>query len=228
MTTVSALSSSSTHNRSSPSKVSGITGGWSLRSIARLLTVTVPAAMLLTGCGYNTIQSYDERAAQAKQNIDAQLQRRADLIPNLVNTVKGFAQQENDVLTQVTQARAGLVGALQKPGGSDPAELANANQQLTSALGRMNLVVEAYPDLKSNENFLRLQDELVGTENRIAVSRTDYNGAAAQYNEYIRKFPAVVTAKVTGAKPRTYFEVTDAAARSAPTVDFSKPGSPPA
>lgn len=173
-------------------------------------------------CGYNTIQSYDEQAAQAKQNIDAQLQRRADLIPNLVNTVKGFASQEESVLTQVTQARAGLVGALQKPGGSDPAELANANQALTSALGRMSVVIEAYPQLKSNENFLRLQDELTGTENRIAVSRTDYNGAVRTYNEYIRKFPQVLTAKATGAKPRTYFEVTDAAARAAPTVDFSK------
>jgi LemA protein len=176
----------------------------------------------MNACGYNTIQSYDEQAAQAKQNIDAQLQRRADLIPNLVNTVKGFAAQESEVLTAVTQARAGLVGALQKPGGSDPAELANANQQLTSSLGRLMVTVEAYPELKSNENFLKLQDELTGTENRIAVSRTDYNGAVRLYNEYIRKFPAVLTAKVTGAKPRTYFEVTDAASRAAPTVDFKK------
>ncbi|MCA0377026.1 MAG: LemA family protein [Gemmatimonadetes bacterium] len=179
-------------------------------------------SLLLGACGYNSIQSLDEQAAQAKQNIDAQLQRRADLIPNLVNTVKGFAAQEERVLTEVTQARAGLVGALQKPGGSDPAELANANQQLTGALGRLTIAIEAYPELKSNQNFLQLQDELTGTENRIAVSRTDYNGAVRQYNEYIRKFPAVLTAKVTGAKPRTYFEVTDAAARAAPTVDFEK------
>lgn len=114
------------------------------------------------------------------------------------------------------------MGALQKPGGSDPAELANANQQLTGALGRLSIAIEAYPELKSNANFLQLQDELTGTENRIAVSRTDYNGAVRQYNEYIRKFPQVLTAKVTGAKPRTYFEVTDAASRAAPTVDFSK------
>ena len=195
-----------------------------LRSRSRLMLLALPLAFTLTGCGYNSIQSYDEQAAQAKQNIDAQLQRRADLIPNLVNTVKGFAQQEHEVLTQITQARAGLVGALQKPGGSDPAELANANQQLTNALGRINVVVEAYPQLKSNENFLRLQDELTGTENRIAVSRTDYNEKVRQYNEYIRKFPAVMTAKATGAKPRAYFEVTDAATRAAPTVDFKKPG----
>lgn len=188
----------------------------------RRLAMAIPLALALTGCGYNTIQSYDEQAAQAKQNIDAQLQRRADLIPNLVNTVKGFAKQEESVLTQVTQARAGLIGALQKPGGSDPEELANANQQLTASLGRLNIAIEAYPDLKSNANFLQLQDELTGTENRIAVSRTDYNAAVRQYNEYIRKFPQVLTAKVTGAKARTYFEVTDAASRAAPNVDFTK------
>ncbi len=192
------------------------------RSRARVVAVALALPLGMNACGYNTIQSYDEQAAQAKQNIDAQLQRRADLIPNLVSTVKGFAAQESEVLTAVTQARAGLVGALQKPGGSDPAELANANQQLTTSLSRLAVTVEAYPELKSNENFLRLQDELTGTENRVAVSRTDYNGAVRLYNEYIRKFPAVMTAKVTGAKPRTYFEVTDAASRAAPTVDFKK------
>ncbi len=190
------------------------------RSLAARWALALP--LLLGACGYNSIQSYDEAAAQAKQNIDAQLQRRADLIGNLVATVKGFAKQESDVLVAVTQARAGLTGALQKTGGSDPAELANANQALTSALGRMNVVIEAYPQLKSDQGFLKLQDELTGTENRIAVARTDYNAAVKTYNEYIRKFPAVMTAKATGAKPRTYFEVTDAAARAAPTVDFSK------
>lgn len=196
----------------------------SSRRRAMLVALALPLTLPMTfgACGYNTIQSYDEQAAQAKQNIDAQLQRRADLIPNLVNTVKGFAAQEEKVLSEVTQARAGLMGALQKPGGSDPAELANANAQLTGALGRMNIAIEAYPQLKSNENFLRLQDELTGTENRIAVARTDYNGAVRLYNEYIRQFPAVMTAKATGAKPRTYFEVTDSAARAVPTVDFSK------
>ena len=194
-----------------------------LRSGALLLALP----LALSACGYNSIQSYDEQAAQAKQNIDAQLQRRADLIGNLVATVKGFAQQESEVLTQITQARAGLSGALQRPGGSDPQELANANQQLTNALGRISVVVEAYPQLRSNENFLRLQDELAGTENRIAVSRTDYNEKVRQYNEYIRKFPAVMTAKATGAKQRAYFEVTDAAARAAPTVDFGKPATAP-
>lgn len=200
-----------------------LTRAFNGRTILRASAVLMLPA-LFAGCGYNTIQSYDERAAAAQQNIEVQLQRRADLIPNLVETVKGFAQQEQDVLVQVTEARAGLVGALQKPGGADMGELADANQNLTTAMGRFNLVVESYPDLKSNENFLRLQDELTGTENRVAVSRTDYNDAVRQYNEYIRKFPAVLTAKATGAKARTYFEVTNAAAREAPKVDFNTGG----
>lgn len=191
------------------------------RVLALLLAVATPLA--LSSCGYNTIQTYDEQAEQAKKNIDAQLQRRADLIGNLVATVKGMAQQESDVFVGVAKARAGLIGALQKPGGSDPSETANANQQLTTALSRMNVVIEQYPQLKSDQGFLKLQDELTGTENRIAVSRTDYNAAVATFNTYIRQFPAVVTAKATGVKPRVGFEVTDAAARAAPTVDFSKP-----
>jgi LemA protein len=190
------------------------------RRTSGLLAAVLLAAPLLTGCGYNRIQTLDESAAAAQRNIEVQLQRRADLIPNLVETVKGFAAQESEVLTEVTQARAGLVGALQKPGGADPAELAAANGQLTGALGRLNLVVEAYPELKSNENFLRLQDELTGTENRIAVSRTDYNAAVETYNAYIRQFPQMLTAKVTGAKAREYFEVVDPAAREVPKVDF--------
>lgn len=197
----------------------------SLRPTRRVRTLSATLALLpllLSACGYNTIQSYDEKAKEAKQNIDAQLQRRADLIGNLVATVKGLAQQESDVFIGVANARAGLTGALQKVGGSDAVELANANQALTTALSRMNVVIEAYPQLKSDAAFLKLQDELTGTENRIAVSRTDYNSAVRTHNEYIRKFPAVLTAKATGAKPFAYFEVTDAAARAAPTVDFKK------
>lgn len=200
-----------------------------VRHSSRALSLIVAIPLLLTGsgCGYNTIQTYDETAAAAKQQIEVQLQRRADVIPNLVATVKGFAQQESDVFIQVAQARSGLDGALHKTGGTDPAELANANQNLTNALGRMSVVVEQYPQLKSNENFLRLQDELAGTENRIAVSRTDYNNAVKSYNEYIRKFPQTLTAKATGAKSRTYFEATSGS-REAPTVDFGKtPPAPP-
>jgi LemA protein len=161
-------------------------------------------ALAASGCGYNTIQTYDEQAEQAKRNIEVQLQRRADLIPNLVNTVKGYAAQESEILNNVARA------------------LANANANVTRALGPFMTLVQAYPQLQSNEQFLRLQDELTGTENRIAVSRRDYNQAVTTYNTYIRKFPATLTARATGAKPRQGFEVTDPTARQAPSVDFSK------
>lgn len=181
--------------------------------------LALAAPLLLTACGYNTIQTYDEQASAAKQQIEVQLQRRADLIPNLVETVKGQAKQELQVFTQVTQARAGLLGAIQK---GDPREMADANEALTGALRGLMVTVEAYPQLKSDQAFLRLQDELTGTENRVAVARNDYNGAVQQYNTYIRNFPAVLTAKVIGSKPREYFEVTNAAAREVPKVDFNK------
>ena len=172
--------------------------------------------LLLVGCGYNKIQQLDERAGAAKQNIDVQLQRRADLVPNLVATVKGYAQHEEAVFTQVAQARAGLQGAIQ---GGDPAQMATANAALTGALGRLIAVAEAYPQLKADQSFLRLQDELAGTENRIATARSDYNQAVQTYNTYIRRFPQAITAKVIGAKPRTYYESAPGT-EVAPTVDF--------
>lgn len=185
----------------------------SLRLGASLLLV-----LLATGCGYNTIQDLDESAAKSQGQIEAQLQRRADLVPNLVATVKGFAKQELEVLTNVTRARAGLVDALQR---GDPEQMANANAELTAQLAIVNRsVVEAYPELRSNEQFLRLQDELTGTENRIAVSRQDYNEAVNRYNAYIRKFPANLTARVTGAQPRKYFTASTGAG-TAPTVDVN-------
>lgn len=182
-------------------------------------TITTLGLLLLSACGYNQIQTLDERANGAKQQIEVQLQRRADLIGNLVETVKGQAKQELEVFTKVAQARSGLLGALQK---GNPAEMADANEALTTAMRGLTIAVEAYPQLKSDAAFLKLQDELTGTENRIAVARTDFNEAVQSYNTYIRRFPAVLTAKVTGAKERGYFEVTNAAAREAPKVDFSK------
>jgi LemA protein len=173
----------------------------------------------LGACGYNRIQALDEQAATAQSQIEVQLQRRADLIPNLVNTVKGYAQHEEDVFVQVTQARSGLVSAIQS---HDAEAMANANQQLTSAVGKLMVTVEAYPQLKADQNFRMLQDELTGTENRIAVSRNDYNQAVNAYNSYIRQFPAVMTAKVTGAKARKYFTATNGAEQGPPTVDFGK------
>jgi LemA protein len=183
----------------------------------RRYSVIALLAVVVTACGYNTIQTMDETVNSAKQQIEVQLQRRADLVPNLVSTVKGLAQQELAVFTQVTQARAGVLSAVQK---GDPVEMANANEQLSGALRSLMVTVEAYPQLKSDQAFLRLQDELAGTENRIAVSRTDYNTAVQQYNSYIRRFPTVVTAKIIGAKPRAYFEVTNPGARDVPSVDF--------
>ena len=182
----------------------------------------------LAGCGYNNIQRLDEQASAAQSQIEVQLQRRADLIPNLVNTVKGYATHEQQTLDDVTRARSGLVSAIQS---RDPTAMANADQQLTGALSRLMINVEAYPNLKADQNFIRLQDELTGTENRIAVSRNDYNNAVNQYNAYIRQFPAVLTAKVTGAKERKYFTANANAQQGPPTVDFSKPapaGTPPA
>ena len=180
------------------------------------MVLALPLLLGLGGCGYNQIQTYDENAAQAKQQISVQLQRRADLVPNLVNTVKGYAQHEEAVFTQVAQARAGLAGAIQT---GDPQQMATANAALTGALGRLIAVAEAYPQLKADQSFLRLQDELAGTENRIATSRSDYNEAVNVYNAYIRRFPQAITAKVTGAKARTYYEAAPGS-EVAPTVDF--------
>src|SRR6267378_6107293 len=182
----------------------------------RIVVAIAPLLLVVGGCGYNQIQRYDENAQQAKQQISVQLQRRADLVPNLVNTVKGYAQHEDAVFTQVAQARAGLAGAIQT---GDPGQMATANNQLTGALGRLLAISEAYPQLKADQSFLRLQDELTGTENRIATSRNDYNQAVQAYNAYIRTFPQALTAKVTGAKPRTYFEAA-AGTEAPPVVDF--------
>ena len=182
----------------------------------RMVLALAPMLLGVGSCGYNQIQQKDEQAAQAKQQISVQLQRRADLVPNLVNTVKGYAQHEEAVFTQVAQARAGLAGAIQT---GDPAQMATANAQLSGALGRLIAIAEAYPQLKADQSFLRLQDELAGTENRIATSRNDYNEAVKDYNAYIRQFPQTLTAKVTGAKPRTYYEAAPGS-ETAPTVDF--------
>jgi LemA protein len=179
---------------------------------------------LLASCGYNTIQRLDEQANSAQGQIEVQLQRRVNLIPNLVNTVKGYATHEQETLDQITQARSGLVSALQT---RDPTAMANADAQLTGALSRLNVNVEAYPNLKADQLFIRLQDELAGTENRVATARTDYNQAVNQYNAYIRQFPAVLTAKVTGAKERKYFTADASAQQGPPTVDFSKPAATP-
>jgi len=176
----------------------------------------LPLAVFLTGCGYNTIQTLDERAQGYQSQIEVQLQRRADLIGNLVETVKGYAQHEQSVLVGVAEARAQVGRAIQ---GGDAEAMASANTAMTGALGRLIAVVESNPTLKADANFRALQDELTGTENRIATARGDYNGAVNEYNAYIRRFPAVITAKVTGAGPRKYFTAAPGSTE-APKVDF--------
>jgi len=186
----------------------------------RAAPVLLLALVLLGGgCGYNQIQTFDERINAAESQIKVQLQRRADLIPNLVETVKAYAKQEQTIFIAVAEARAKLAGAVQ---GGNLEEMARANAELTAGLGRLLAIVENYPQLKSNENFRALQDQLEGTENRIAVARQDYNETVNTYNAYIRRFPQVLTAKVLGKKSRPYFELQTPGAAEAPRVDFSK------
>ena len=188
-----------------------------MRLRSRTRAPLLAAAMLVSGCGYNTIQSMDERVNQAQGQIQTQLQRRSDLIPNLVNTVKGITKHEDTVFISIANARARLSGAVQS--GNVP-EMAAANQQLSQGLGRLLAISENYPQLRSSENFKQLQDQLEGTENRIAVARQDYNGAVGEYNAYIRRFPYNLTAKIFGlGKPREYFEA-QAGAAAAPKVQF--------
>ncbi len=174
----------------------------------------------LTGCGYNRIQTMDEQVNASKSQIEVQLQRRADLVPNLVETVRGVAAQEQTVFIAVAEARSRLAGAVQT---HDVGQMAEANQVLTGALGRLIAIAEAYPQLRSSENFRALQDQLEGTENRISTARQDYNEAVRGYNSYIRRFPVLITAKIIGKGPREYFEVTAPEAREAPRVDFGQP-----
>lgn len=187
--------------------------------------LAVLAALSLASCGINSVPTADEQVNAAWGNLQADYQRRADLIPNLVATVKGYATQEKTVLTQVTEARAKATSIqLNASDLNDPAKVQafqNAQSQLGGSIGRLLATFEAYPDLKSNQNFLALQDQLEGTENRIEVSRRDYNEAVRQYNTLIRTFPTAIGAKVFyGAKPKVPFEAA-AAAQTAPTVNFN-------
>jgi LemA protein len=183
------------------------------------------AAFSLAGCGLNSVPTAEEQVNAAWGNLQADYQRRADLIPNLVNTVKGYAQQERTVLTDVTNARAKATSIqLNASDLSDPAKVQafqNAQSQLGGSLGRLLATFEAYPDLKSNQNFLALQDQLEGTENRINASRRDYNEAVRAYNTRIRTVPDAIGAKVFyGAKPKVPFEASTAA-QQAPSVNFN-------
>jgi LemA protein len=190
------------------------------------------AAVLLSGCGYNTLQTQDEQVKSAWSEVINQYQRRADLIPNLVNTVKGYAAQEQQVLIGVTEARA-KVGSIQATPElvNDPQALAKfqaAQGELSGALSRLMVVSENYPQLKSDQNFRDLQAQLEGTENRITVARNRYIQAVQNYNVTVRTFPANLTSMMFGYKPKPNFTVENEAAISKPpAVDFS-PAPPPA
>jgi LemA protein len=190
--------------------------------------VLVLATLSLGGCGYNRLQSTDEQIKAAWAEVINQYQRRSDLIPNLVNTVKGFAAQEKDVLLGVTEARS-KVGTIQATPEliNDPQAFSRFQQaqgELSSALSRLMVVVERYPDLKSNQNFRDLQAQLEGTENRITVARNRYIKAVQEYNVVVRSFPTNLTAMLFGFKEKPQFTVADEQAVSKPpTVDFGAP-----
>ncbi len=192
---------------------------------AARLGLIAALALGVSACGVNTIPTKEEAVKAKWGDVENQYQRRADLIPNLVATVKGFAAQEKDVLEGVTKARASASQITVDPSKlTDPAQVAafeQAQGQVGSALSRLLVTVEKYPDLKSNENFLQLQSQLEGTENRITVARRDYNEAVQSYNTEIRTFPSLIAAKVIyGSKPIAPFKATTVNANTAPTVAF--------
>src|SRR3989440_3821881 len=188
---------------------------------ALIALVVIVVLLFAVGGSYvgakNQMVAKNETVKSAWSQVDVVLQRRADLIPNLVETVKGYAKQEQTVFGDIAKARSTLLSA------SNPSEKIAANQQLDGAIGRLLAIVENYPQLRSNENFLRLQDELAGTENRIAVERKRYNDALQDYNTYIQKFPANIFARWAGFKPNeAYFTATEGS-RQVPKVNFSTP-----
>jgi LemA protein len=186
------------------------------------------AAVSLAGCGLNSVPTAEERVNASWGDLQADYQRRADLIPNLVETVRGYAQQERSVLIEVTEARASATRVQLSPADlEDPAKVrafGEAQSRLSAAILPLQRMQEAYPDLKSNQNFLALQDQLEGSENRINSSRRDYNEAVRQYNTTIRTFPDAIGARIFyGAKPKVPFEAA-AGAKEAPKVDFNTAG----
>lgn len=181
-----------------------------------VLGVIVLAVLIVGGSlvgMYNNLVTLNEATDGAWAQVESQLQRRYDLIPNLVNTVRGFANQEQEVLTEVTRLRSQWGAA------ATTNEQAVAATQLEGALGRLMVIVESYPELRSNQNFIQLQDELAGTENRIATERRRYNESVQSYNTAIRRFPAVLIANMAGFDQRNFFEAGEGA-ETAPTVEF--------
>ena len=202
-----------------------------LRKRLALAAVLLFAPVMLAGCGINTIPTKEENARAKWGDVQNQYQRRADLIPNLVETVRGYAAQERTVLREVTEARASATQVqVDASTLTDPArfqQYQQAQDRLTGVLGRLMMIQERYPDLKSNQNFLALQSQLEGTEKRIAVSRRDYNEAVRDYNTEIRTFPGAIWANTVHgwAEPMQTFEAS-ASAQTAPTVSFDAPAAP--
>ncbi|MGB7406853.1 MAG: LemA family protein [Pacificimonas sp.] len=185
----------------------------------------IASALLISGCGINSVPTAEEEAKGRWADVENNYQRRADLIPNLVATVQGIADQEREVLTQVTEARASATQVNLDPGDlTDPAAMQRyqaAQNNLSGALGRLLVTVERYPEIRSSENFAMLQQQLEGTENRVAIARRDYNAAVQAYNTEVRTFPSLIAARfIYGAEPMQPFEATSAGAEEAPTVEF--------
>jgi len=180
--------------------------------IAIIVIIAIIAVPLMSS--YNKFIDLEQQVNKASSDIDTQLQRRSDLIPNLVNTVKGYATQEKDIFTNIADARSKLAGA------TNITDQANADSELSSALSRLLVVVEQYPDLKSNQNFKDLSIQLEGTENRIAVARQDYNTAVTNYNTKLRRFPSNIVASIFGFEQKPLYKASDNASE-VPSVDFS-------
>jgi len=185
-----------------------------LKALIVVIVILVLLAVPIVGA-YNKFVSLELTVNNSESNIDTQLQRRSDLIPNLVNTVKGYATQEKEIFTQIADARAKLGGA------KNVTERANADAELSSALSRLLVVVEAYPDLKSNQNFKDLTVALEGTENRIAVARQDYNKAVTDYNTKRRRFPSNIVASLFSFDEKPLYKASEGA-KEVPKVDFTK------
>ena len=186
------------------------------KSTIAIIVVIVILIAIIAGLvsNYNGVVSLSEEVDNKFATIDTMLQRRADLIPNLVNTVKGYTNQEQAVIDSVTDARAKLAGA------NSVGEKANADQELSTALSNLLVVVENYPDLKSSQNFINLSDELAGTENRIATARKDYNDAVKEYNTKIKRFPTNIVSGMFGYGEKEYFQASEGS-EEVPTVDFN-------
>ena len=190
-----------------------------MKKAGKIIGIIAIAVVALAGYfikTYNSIVTIEQNVDTQYSNVKVQLQRRADLIPNLVDTVKGYVAHEEKVIQDITSAREKMTNA------GNIKELSEANEQLTAALNSLNVVVENYPDLKANQNFISLQDELSGTENRIATARRDYNEVVREYNTKISRFPTSIVAGIAGKDKKDLFDVTDSSKEDVPTVKFSE------